>query len=195
MYHDIEYIESISPGRLGQRFSEESSRMVNGLGPELGLMFRAIASMITGAIIGLTYNVLVTLLVFIALPVIFFFGKKYQSYFSSAYEVTMKEHQEVDTISEETFRNIKTVASLGAENTIASRCEKIIRNCCSYMMRANIRGGEYYCGMIASNQLSFAYLFIISILINLQSAYSLSSLLFENGCNRGVTHFLWMSVS
>ena len=70
MYHDVEYIESISPGRLGQRFSEESSRMVNGFGPELGLMLRAVASMVTGAIIGLTYDWKVSLLVFFALPVI-----------------------------------------------------------------------------------------------------------------------------
>ena len=187
MYHDVEYIESISPGRLGQRFSEESSRMVNGLGPELGLMFRAVASMVTGAIIGLTYDWKVTLLVFIALPVIFFFGKMYQSYFSNAYEITMKEHQEVDTISEETFRNIKTVASLGAESSIAGRCEKIIRNCCSYMMRANIRGGEYYCGMIASNQLSFAYLFIISILIIYNQRIHYPQLLFNAGCSPDLT--------
>ena len=55
MKHDVEYIENISPGRLGQRFSEESSRIVTGLGPELGVMVRAIASMITGCVIGLYY--------------------------------------------------------------------------------------------------------------------------------------------
>lgn len=55
MKHRVEYIESISAGRLGQRFSEESSRIVNGLGPELGVMVRAIASMLTGCTIGLTY--------------------------------------------------------------------------------------------------------------------------------------------
>ena len=55
MKHDVEYIESISPGRLGQRFSEESSRLVTGLGPELGAMVRAFASMVTGCSIGLYY--------------------------------------------------------------------------------------------------------------------------------------------
>ena len=38
--HDVEFIESVSPGRLGQRFSEESSRIVIGLGPDLGMMVR-----------------------------------------------------------------------------------------------------------------------------------------------------------
>lgn len=55
MKHDVEYIESISPGRLGQRFSEESSRIVTGLGPELGAMVRAFASMVTGCVLGFYY--------------------------------------------------------------------------------------------------------------------------------------------
>ena len=53
--HDVDFIESISPGRLGQRFSEESSRIVTGLGPDLGTMIRFVTSMITGCIIGFIY--------------------------------------------------------------------------------------------------------------------------------------------
>ena len=53
--HDVEFIESVSPGRLGQRFSEESSRIVIGLGPDLGMMVRFMTSLITGTIIVLFY--------------------------------------------------------------------------------------------------------------------------------------------
>ena len=53
--HDVDFIESISPGRLGQRFSEESSRLVTGLGPDLGTMIRFVTSMVTGSIIGFVY--------------------------------------------------------------------------------------------------------------------------------------------
>ena len=53
--HDVDFIENISPGRLGQRFSEESSRLVTGLGPDLGTMVRFVTSMVTGSIIGLIY--------------------------------------------------------------------------------------------------------------------------------------------
>ena len=55
MKRDTEFIESISPGRLGQRFSEESSRIMTGLGPDLGVMVRALASMITSCVIGLYF--------------------------------------------------------------------------------------------------------------------------------------------
>ena len=53
--HDVEFIESVSPGRLGQRFSEESSRIVIGLGPDLGMMVRYMTSLVTGTVIGLIY--------------------------------------------------------------------------------------------------------------------------------------------
>ena len=53
--HDIDFIESISPGRLGQRFSEESSRIVTGLGPDLGTMVRFVTSIVMGCIIGFIY--------------------------------------------------------------------------------------------------------------------------------------------
>lgn len=55
MKHDVEFVESISPGKLGQRFSEESSRIVAGLGPELGTMVRSFTSLVVGVIIGLVY--------------------------------------------------------------------------------------------------------------------------------------------
>ena len=53
--HDVDFIENISPGRLGQRFSEESSRIVIGLGPDLGMMLRFVVSLTTASIIGLFY--------------------------------------------------------------------------------------------------------------------------------------------
>lgn len=53
--HDVEFIESVSPGRLGQRFSEESSRIVIGLGPDLGMMVRYVTSLVMGVFIGLYY--------------------------------------------------------------------------------------------------------------------------------------------
>ena len=51
---DVEFIEKFSPGRLGQRFSEESSRIVEGLGPGLGVLVRSLSILFCGIIIGLT---------------------------------------------------------------------------------------------------------------------------------------------
>ena len=56
--HDVEYIDSMSPGRLGQRFSEQSSGIIGGLGPELGILVRTFGSLLCGMVIGFIYVVL-----------------------------------------------------------------------------------------------------------------------------------------
>lgn len=53
--HDVEYVENVSPGKLGQRYSEESSRIINGLGPGLGIFIRSAACLVCGVCIGLYY--------------------------------------------------------------------------------------------------------------------------------------------
>ena len=58
---DVEFLEQFSPGRLGQRFSEESSRIVDGLGPGLGSLVRALSSLFSGIVIGMTLVRIVSL--------------------------------------------------------------------------------------------------------------------------------------
>ena len=55
-----------------------------------------------------------------------YFGKKFENSSAGYTEVMMKEHQEADTVSEETFRNCKTVASLGARDKIYNLYDTIV---------------------------------------------------------------------
>ena len=57
-----------------------------------------------------------------------YFGKKFEKSVVDADDVIIKEHHDVDVIGEETFRNCKTVASLGAQNKFYSVCERIVRD-------------------------------------------------------------------
>ena len=50
---DVEFVEQFGPGLLGQRVSEQSSSIVDGLGPSLGGLFRTLASLITGVVVGI----------------------------------------------------------------------------------------------------------------------------------------------
>ena len=70
---------------------------------------------------------MLTLLVFIAFPFVFYCGKAFQNSFTGYTEMVMQEHQEADTMSEEAFRNIKTVAALGAEKKMFGRYDRIVR--------------------------------------------------------------------
>ena len=45
----------MKPGRIGQILSEESSRIINGLGPSIGQLVRALATFLSGCIIGFVY--------------------------------------------------------------------------------------------------------------------------------------------
>lgn len=67
-----------------------------------------------------------TLVVCIAFPIVFFCGNAFKSSFAGYMDVIVQEHQEADTMSEETFRNIKTVASLGAEKKMEGRFDRIV---------------------------------------------------------------------
>ena len=55
LHLEVEYVESKKPGILGQAVSEESSRIINGLGPSIGQLVRAIATFLAGVIIGFSY--------------------------------------------------------------------------------------------------------------------------------------------
>lgn len=51
--HDVEFIESMKAGELGQNLAEESSRIINGLGPSIGQLVNAISAFLAGTILGL----------------------------------------------------------------------------------------------------------------------------------------------
>ena len=59
-----------------------------------------------------------------------YFGKKFENSSAGYTDIMMKEHQEADVVSEETFRNCKTVASLGARNKIYDLYDSIVGNDC-----------------------------------------------------------------
>ena len=70
---------------------------------------------------------MLTILVFISFPIVFYCAQAFQNSYAGYMEVMMQEHQEADTMSEEAFRNIKTVAALGAEKKMFGRYDRIVR--------------------------------------------------------------------
>ena len=47
----------------------------------------------------------------------------------------MKERQEADSVAEESFRNIKTILSLGAQSKFFSKYAKAVKDCCKQAER------------------------------------------------------------
>ena len=67
-----------------------------------------------------------TLLILLALPIVMYFGWRFEKSVEDYTDVIMQEHKEADSVSEETFRNCKTVASLGAESKFSSLYNRIV---------------------------------------------------------------------
>ena len=55
-----------------------------------------------------------------------YFGKNFEKIVVDMAQAMMREHQEADVISEETFRNCRTVTALGAQSKFYAMCEKIV---------------------------------------------------------------------
>ena len=73
---------------------------------------------------------MLTLLTLLVSPFIIFFSYNFDKSFGKYTEVVMKEHQNADSLAEETFRDIKTVMSLGAEEKFITRYWRIVKDCC-----------------------------------------------------------------
>lgn len=93
-----------------------------------------------------------------------------------------KEHMEEDSLAEESFRNIRTVASLGAENTFIKRYEKVINDCCSLAVDVNRVCGLSVANQSLSNQLANILLFLSSFLLVYFQRKDYPSLLWDAGC-------------
>ena len=68
-----------------------------------------------------------------------YFGYKFNKSMNDFSQLTTKEHQEADCLSEESFRNIRTVASLGAEESFIARYTRIILDCGRFAVRKGLR--------------------------------------------------------
>ena len=130
LHHEVEYVESKKPGILGQAVSEESSRIINGLGPSIGQLVRAIATFLAGVIIGFSYSWELTILTLIAAPVVILAGSKFANAMGNWIETQMRDHKEADSIAEESIRNYKTVTALGAESQLESKYVSLVESTC-----------------------------------------------------------------
>ena len=116
-----------------------------------------------------------------------YFGYNFGMKMSLWSQHTMMEHQNADTISEEAFRNIKTVSSLGAENKFMNRYNKIIRECGDFAAQIMKKGGVALGGMAGANQMANAFFFLISALVVYFQRRNYPTELFNAGCTPVLT--------
>ena len=111
-----------------------------------------------------------------------YFGYKFNKSTNDWSRLTTREHQEADSLSEEAFRNIKTVASLQAEESFISRYTHIIQDCAHFAVKI-MRGSGCSLGeMTGTMQFSNALLFLSAILLTYKQRHQFPSRLIDAGC-------------
>ena len=111
-----------------------------------------------------------------------YFGYKFNKSMNDFSQLTTKEHQEADCLSEESFRNIRTVASLGAEESFIARYTRIILDCGRFAVRI-MRGSGCSLGeMTGTMQFSNALLFLSAILLTYSQRRHFPEALVAAGC-------------
>ena len=125
---------------------------------------------------------MLTLLTLIVSPLIGYFSYKFNSVYVEYAEVMAREHQNADSLAEETFRDIKTVASLGAEEKFITRYLKVINTCCKDALRCVFHSVHSFAAMNFSTQLANALVFLSAVLIINHQRSDFPSLLFASNC-------------
>ena len=125
---------------------------------------------------------MLTLLTLLVSPFIIFFSYNFDKSFGKYTEVVMKEHQNADSLAEETFRDIKTVMSLGAEEKFITRYWRIVKDCCKRAIICTTKSGIHYSGMGLSTQLADGLLFLSAVLIINYQRSDFPSQLFASNC-------------
>ncbi|KAK8817605.1 hypothetical protein WA538_004324 [Blastocystis sp. DL] len=97
-------------------------------------------------------------------------------------QLTMKEHQEADTVAEESFRNVKTVAALGAEKKLLTKYHTIVRNCGDLATKLQRKAGCALGGMAGSNELANALMYVFTVIIVYYQRKGYPTDLIINGC-------------
>ena len=125
---------------------------------------------------------MLTVLTLIISPFIIYFSFKFNGTYGDYTELIMKEHQSADALAEESFRDIKTVTSLGAEDKFITRYYEVVKKCCKEAVKYMYRSGFFRSGMGLTSLLAEGFVFLSAILIIHHQRSEYPTLLYNNNC-------------
>ena len=77
----------------------------------------------------------------------------------------MKERQEADSVAEESFRNIKTILSLGAQNKFFSKYAKAVKDCCKQAERMMVKCGFWSAMNLFTSRFANSVMYLSAVLL------------------------------
>ena len=142
-----------SSGALTSRLASDASLVEGALGQRLAVIISVFSSIVTGLIIAFVTGPILTLIILAIVPLMIF-ASVFQIKLSSGYVVQSQDaYAEAGTVAAEGVTSIRTVASLGCENSVIDRyTDKLARVQQGEVKKAHIAG----CSLGLSNLTMFA---------------------------------------
>uniref|UniRef100_A0A5F8HBD6 Multidrug resistance protein 1 n=1 Tax=Monodelphis domestica TaxID=13616 RepID=A0A5F8HBD6_MONDO len=161
MRQEIGWFDVHDVGELNTRLTDDVSKINDGIGDKLGLLFQSLASFLTGFIVGFTRGWKLTLVILAVSPVLGLSAAVWAKILSSFTDKELLAYAKAGAVAEEVLAGIRTVIAFGGQKKELERYNKNLEEAkrigINKAITANISIGAAFLLIYASYALAFWY--------------------------------------
>uniref|UniRef100_A0A8C9QQL5 ATP binding cassette subfamily B member 1 n=1 Tax=Spermophilus dauricus TaxID=99837 RepID=A0A8C9QQL5_SPEDA len=161
MKQEIGWFDVHDVGELNTRLTDDISKINEGIGDKIGMLFQSLATFFTGYIIGFTRGWKLTLVILSISPVLGLSAALWAKILSSFTDKELLAYAKAGAVAEEVLAAIRTVIAFGGQNKELERYNKNLEEAkrigIKKAITANISMGAAFLLIYASYALAFWY--------------------------------------
>ncbi|XP_036614936.1 ATP-dependent translocase ABCB1-like isoform X2 [Trichosurus vulpecula] len=161
MRQEIGWFDIHDVGELNTRLADDVSKINDGIGDKIGILFQALATFLTGFIVGFTKGWKLTLVILAISPVLGLSAALWAKVLSSFTDKELLAYAKAGAVAEEVLAAIRTVIAFGGQKKELERYNKNLEDAKSLGIKkaitANISMGIAFLLIYASYSLAFWY--------------------------------------
>ncbi|XP_074048995.1 ATP-dependent translocase ABCB1 isoform X2 [Macrotis lagotis] len=161
MRQEIGWFDVHDVGELNTRLTDDVSKINDGIGDKIGMLFQAVATFLTGFILGFTRGWKLTLVILAISPVLGLSAAVWAKILSSFTDKELLAYAKAGAVAEEVLAAIRTVIAFGGQNKELERYNKNLEEAKNLGIKkaitANISIGIAFLLIYASYALAFWY--------------------------------------
>ncbi|KAM5187674.1 ATP-dependent translocase ABCB1 isoform 1-T2 [Callospermophilus lateralis] len=161
MKQEIGWFDVHDVGELNTRLTDDISKINEGIGDKIGMLFQSLATFFTGYIIGFTRGWKLTLVILSISPVLGLSAAVWAKILSSFTDKELLAYAKAGAVAEEVLAAIRTVIAFGGQNKELERYNKNLEEAkrigIKKAITANISMGAAFLLIYASYALAFWY--------------------------------------
>ncbi|XP_007505013.2 ATP-dependent translocase ABCB1 [Monodelphis domestica] len=161
MRQEIGWFDVHDVGELNTRLTDDVSKINDGIGDKIGMLFQALATFFTGFIVGFTRGWKLTLVILAVSPVLGLSAALWAKILSSFTDRELLAYAKAGAVAEEVLAAIRTVIAFGGQKKELERYNKNLEDAKNVGIKkaitANISIGAAFLLIYASYSLAFWY--------------------------------------